>query len=108
MRDNAKSGALTEVTFQILLAVHEPRHGYGIMQFIKERTCGRLILGAGSLYGALNNLCSKGWIEAAEREGKKVYIITPKGKETADAELSRLKALVKSAEEIMGGAENGK
>ena len=36
-------------------------HGYGIMQLI-ESTDGRLSLGAGTLYGALNNLVKKDWI----------------------------------------------
>jgi hypothetical protein len=27
MRDNAKSGALTEVTFYILLSLYTPKHG---------------------------------------------------------------------------------
>jgi len=38
MRDNAKSGALTEVTFFVLLSLYEPKHGYAIMQFIEEKT----------------------------------------------------------------------
>ncbi|MCR5756066.1 MAG: helix-turn-helix transcriptional regulator, partial [Acetatifactor sp.] len=54
MKDNIKSGALTEVTFFILLSLYEPKHGYAIMQFIVEKTEGRLVLGAGSLYGAIN------------------------------------------------------
>ena len=37
MRDNARSGALTEVTFFILLALYEPRHGYAVMQFVEEK-----------------------------------------------------------------------
>ena len=41
MRDNVKGGALTEVTFYILLALHAPRHGYAVMQFIQEKTDGR-------------------------------------------------------------------
>ena len=32
MRDNAKSGALTEVTFYILLSLYTPKHGYAVMQ----------------------------------------------------------------------------
>ena len=54
MRDNAKSGALTEVTFYILLSLYTPKHGYAVMQFVEEKTGGRLSLGAGTLYGALN------------------------------------------------------
>ena len=37
MRDNVKSGALTEVTFYILLSLYSPKHGYAVMQFIEER-----------------------------------------------------------------------
>ena len=52
MRDNMKGGALTEVTFYILLSLYAPKHGYAVMQFIEEKTGGRLSLGAGTLYGA--------------------------------------------------------
>ena len=43
MRDNVKSGALTEVTFYILLSLYSPKHGYAVMQFIEEKTGGRLL-----------------------------------------------------------------
>ena len=59
MRDNVKSGALTEVTFYILLSLYSPKHGYAVMQFIEEKTGGRLSLGAGTLYGALNSMQEK-------------------------------------------------
>lgn len=55
MRDNTKSGALTEVTFYILLSLYTPRHGYTVMQFIEDKTKGQLLLGAGTLYGALTS-----------------------------------------------------
>ena len=78
MRDNAKGGALTEVTFFILLSLYTPKHGYAVMQFIEDSTKGRLTLGAGTLYGALNSLQEKGWIapfgDSAGR--KKEYLIT--------------------------------
>lgn len=67
MRDSASGGALTEVTFYILLALCEPRHGYAVMQFAAERTGGRLELGAGTLYGALGTLEKRGWIRAWRR-----------------------------------------
>jgi len=105
MRDNVKGGALTEVTFFILLALYEKMHGYGIMQFVEEKTEGRLVLGAGSLYGALNNLQEKGWITPVDdgESRKKEYVITKRGKEIAEAELQRMKELVKIAEQIIGG-----
>lgn len=102
MRDNTRSGALTEVTFFILLSLYEPRHGYAIMLFIEEKTRGRLILGAGSLYGAINALLEKKWISALENdsERKKEYIITELGKEIAEKEILRLKEVVRIAEQI--------
>lgn len=107
MRDNVKTGALTEVTFFILLSLYVPRHGYGIMKFVEEKTAGRLLLGAGTLYGALSALQEKGWI-APRGEGfgrKKEFEITPLGREIAAQELRRLQMLARTAEDIMGGAE---
>lgn len=73
MRDNAKGGALTEVTFFILLSLYTPKHGYAVMQFIEDSTKGRLTLGAGTLYGALNSLQEKAGLHLLEivRDGKK-------------------------------------
>lgn len=105
MRDNVNGGALTEVTFYILISLYQPRHGYSIMQYIEEKTSRRLVLGAGTLYGALNTLCEKGWISAyGQNSGrKKEFIITPLGKEMAQKELIRLKELTRFADEIIGG-----
>lgn len=106
MRDNVRGSALTEVTFYILLSLYTPKHGYAVMQFIEEKTCGRLSLGAGTLYGALSSLQKKGWIEPCGDGGgrKKEYLITTKGKEIAEKELLRLNELVSIASIIVGGA----
>lgn len=106
MRDNVKGGALTEVTFYILLSLYEPKHGYGIMQFVADKTGGRLLLGAGTLYGALNALQKKGWIEPFGpcTGRKKEYLITAQGKEMAEKELARLTELVRVARDRMGGS----
>ncbi len=103
MKDNVKSGALTEVTFFILLSLYEPKHGYAIMQFIDEKTSGRLLLGAGSLYGAINTLTEKGWIKPyGDSDGrKKEYVITEEGRRIAEKELRRLRELTKTAESII-------
>ena len=105
MRDNAKSGALTEVTFFVLLSLYEPKHGYAIMQFIEEKTNGRLVLGAGSLYGAIDSLCRKGWIALYNDSDvrKKEYRITESGREIVKQELARLREVTQIAEEIIGG-----
>ena len=105
MREHTKGGALTEVTFYILLALYTPKHGYAVMQFIEEKTGGRLSLGAGTLYGALNSLLEKGWIAHYGDSGdkKKEYLITLQGKKVAEKELARLRELVTIAKEIVGG-----
>ncbi len=107
MRDHVNGGALTEVTFYILLSLYQPRHGYSVMQYIEEKTNGRLMLGAGTLYGALNTLCEKGWITVYGDEcgRKKEFLITPLGKQIAQKELSRLKEITRFASEIIKGKE---
>lgn len=109
MRDNVKGGALTETTLFILLSLYEPNHGYGIMQFTESETHGRLTLGAGTLYGALNTLVKKGWItplDEDESSRKKEYIITQEGKEIVNTEIERLEQVARIAKRIVGGANN--
>ena len=99
--------ALTEAVYYILLSLTEPLHGYGIMQNVEQLSNGRVRLAAGTLYGAINTLLEKGWITALPGEQdsrKKEYQITPNGKGALDAELSRLRELVKNGETVLGGA----
>ncbi|MCL6615298.1 MAG: PadR family transcriptional regulator, partial [Firmicutes bacterium] len=51
---------LTESTFYILISLARPRHGYGIIQAVREMSGGRVELGPGTLYGALNRLLRQG------------------------------------------------
>ena len=109
MRDNIKGGALTETTFLILLATCSPIHGYGIMKFIENETNGRVTLGAGTLYGALNTLQKKGWIEPVggnKSDTKKEFIITQLGKSIAMDEIKRLADISKLADKVLGGANH--
>lgn len=92
---------LTEAFFYILLALRKPTHGYGIIQEVEQMTKGRVVLGAGTLYGALQTLEKREWIcvysaEETSRK-KKEYLITPAGRAAFDKELSRLKELVANA-----------
>ena len=73
----SKHNALTEPVYYILLSLLTPMHGYGIMQNVKKLTNGRVNIGAGTLYGAINTLLSKGFIaEYKSDPSKKEYIIT--------------------------------
>ena len=107
MGRTANSGALTESVFYILLRLHRPAHGYALMKDIAEMTGGRVKLGAGSLYGALDTLQKKGWIEALDeypQDRKIEYIITGTGKQFFEKELSRLEEMLQNAEKIKEAA----
>lgn len=98
------STPLTEALFYILLAVRTPNHGYGIIQNISEMTEGRVILGPGTLYGAINSMLTKGWIslysEDKESRKKKEYLITNKGKQVFQNEVNRLDELIKNSKKM--------
>lgn len=93
-----RSQPLTEALFYILLAARKPVHGYGIIQEVAEMTGGRVNLGPGTLYGAINVLLDRGWIvlystEIGSRK-KKEYVITDQGRAAFAVELRRLRELV--------------
>lgn len=96
---------LTEGVYYILLTLHKPNHGYGIIQEVQTLTNNRLVLGAGTLYGALNTMMEKGWIQLYSEDKssrkKKEYIITEKGSKIVLAEILRLQELVTHGKEMM-------
>ena len=82
---------LTEGVYYILLSLYEPRHGYGIMQFVSELSKGRVELGPGTIYGAIKTLVKRKWIVPIDEDGrKKEYVITDAGKLIVELELERL------------------
>lgn len=96
--------ALTESTYYILLSLYHPQHGYGIMQQTEQLSGGRVHLGAGTLYGALNSLSEKGWIRMLPVESgsrKKEYQLTEEGLLVLKRELKRLRQLVQNGESIL-------
>ena len=96
--------ALTESTYYILLSLYRPQHGYGIMQQTEQLSGGRVRLAAGTLYGALNSLCEKGWIRQRPIEHgsrKKEYQLTDEGLLILKHELARLRQLVANGESIL-------
>ena len=98
--------ALTEAVYYILLSLHSPLHGYGIMQQVEEFSAGRVKLAAGTLYGALGTMQEKGWITALPgpiSSRKKEYVITALGREIAARELMRLRELLANGEKMIEG-----
>lgn len=99
---------LTETAFLVLLAMYTPNHGYGVMQFVEEKTNGRVVFGPGTLYGAINNLRKKGWIKplpVEKGERKKDYVITELGMAQVEQELRRLKEIQQIAIDVLGGKQ---
>ena len=97
--------ALTESTYYILLSLTQPQHGYGIMQQTEAMSKGRVRLAAGTLYGALNSLCEKGWIiqlPCDDGSRRKEYRLTERGKNVLRNEVARLRELVDNGETILG------
>jgi len=104
-----EQGALTEGVYLILISMLTPRHGYAVMQHIEALTEGRVMLGAGTLYGAINNLLEKEWICAVGHGvalRKKEYEITPTGREILQAEIRRLEELIRIGKQERYGAGN--
>lgn len=87
---------LSETMHYILLALREPLHGYAVMQKIEQMSNGEVILAAGTLYGAMENLNKQGWIEpiAEQSSRRKVYKITEDGIAVLELERQRLRHIL--------------
>lgn len=95
---------LTEAVYYILLSLIKPNHGYGIMKNIEEISRGRVKMAPGTLYGAINVLQEKRWIQPLEEDKfsrKKEYIITKVGKEVLLREIERLRELLINGESLI-------
>jgi DNA-binding PadR family transcriptional regulator len=108
IENTSKFIPLTETTFLILLALLEPRHGYGIMQVAAQLSEGRVKIGPGTLYGALNVLVKQGLIERrgemeSEGERRKIYGLTELGGEVVRLESERLALLAEAARKALAG-----
>lgn len=76
----------------LLLAVlaEGPRHGYGVIEALREGSGGRFDLPKGTIYPALHRLEQAGLVRAdwSERTGRRrrVYELTPAGRRRLSAE----------------------
>ena len=100
------AGALTEGVYYILLSLNTPMHGYGIMQNVELLSGGRVRLAAGTLYGAINTMLERGWIQSLPGETdsrRKEYQLTANGREVLREEIQRLDELLTNGKRIFGG-----
>lgn len=104
---------LTHVVYFVLLSLSEaPRHGYGIIKDVADRTDGRLELEAGTLYAAIKRLRDDEWIgetdgPASADARRRYYELTPLGRRVLRAESERLELMVELARraDVLPGAE---
>lgn len=94
---------MTEQAYLVLLALTgESRHGYAVIQEVRELSAGRTQLGAGTLYGNLDRLVAAGLVEAVGEEVvdgrlRRYYRATGDGRRAAQAETLRLAELADRA-----------
>jgi len=97
---------LTIPVFQILLSLSDQElHGYAIIQDIRARTEGEVVLTASTLYAAIKRLLDVGLVEEVDERPapdeddarRRYYRITPLGLDVARLETARLERAVRMA-----------
>jgi PadR family transcriptional regulator, regulatory protein PadR len=73
-------------------------HGYGIAQDVEELSEGRVLLTAGTLYGALNRLTGEGLVaqtreDVVEGRRRRYYRLTAAGQAALAEETARLRSV---------------
>lgn len=80
------------------LAIKE-RHGYEIMKQVEQDSRGKVLLGPGTLYGAIKRMLQADLIEeiAGNDPRRKYYTLTEQGKKALSSELARYQDAVELA-----------
>ena len=120
MTDLEKHLPLTPAVFHILMALSDgEKHGYAIMRVVKETTEGRMVLGPGTMYGAVKRLLRGNLIiesnyrpdPVIDDARRRYYELTDLGRMVLIAESERLVDLVEYArrKDLLGveGARHG-
>lgn len=75
----AQRGDLEPIILHLLC--EQPMHGYEIIRTLEERSHGFWRPSPGSVYPILQFLEEQDLVESQERNGKKVYVVTDKGRQ---------------------------
>lgn len=105
MSKSKPNGPLTPAVFHILLALYgRERHGYDVMQQVKEDSRGQVKMGPGTLYGSLDRMIAAGLvIEGNKQDPRRIYYkLTALGQTALRAESERLSALAATARRQLG------
>ena len=63
------------------LLAEQPRHGYDIIRVLEDRFEGLYSPSPGSVYPTLEMLADMGFVDAHERDGKRIFAITTEGRD---------------------------
>ena len=114
IRNTETNSPVSPQVFQILLSLLDgAMHGYALIQDIRRRTEGEIVLTASTLYAAVKRLLASGWIEEVEPDApppdhddrRRYYRITSLGRSAARPEAQRLERLTIMARDkrLLGG-----
>jgi DNA-binding PadR family transcriptional regulator len=98
---------LTPAVFHILLALFgKERHGYDIMQQVKEDSEDAVKMGPGTLYGSLDRMIAAGLVAKGNTQDPRriYYKLTTLGQNTLRAETERLSRVSLVARRQLGSA----
>ncbi len=107
------SRSLREPTFLILVALaDQERHGYAIIKEVAQLSGGRVTLGPGTLYGALDRLSDQDMIRATRTEEvdgrlRRYYAITGSGLEAVHEEAAQRTRVMKATALRLGPRPRG-
>lgn len=100
---------LTPAVFHILLVLTDgEKHGYAIMQTVKDISGGTFTMGPGTLYGSIKRMIQGGLITETDQrpdseeddERRRYYKLTDFGQQVVTAEVRRLQMLVNSQQSL--------
>ena len=91
------SGALRLVVLGLI--ADEPRHGYDIIRHLKDRFQGSYSPSPGSIYPLLKSLAKGGFVTVATEGKKRLFTITPTGREWLTSQAEELAAINRQLDE---------
>ncbi len=81
------------------LLADSPKHGYELMKQLEARSGGLYRASAGSVYPTLQQLEDEGLAHSEQKDGKRVYRLTPEGEQLAEDEAPAIRRIWRRAEE---------
>ena len=86
-----------------------PRHGYGIIKAVEDRSSQDVLLDPANLYRCLRRMSADGWIDEIDHKGaddrRRTYRVTAKGKTILRDEVQRLESLLRHLRPSLAGGK---